>query len=178
MGAGRGGRRQAERAPGRRADRTGRGRRVLTEGTLDVELTRRARVRLERIRDDFSWIDATGTAVVSDPAGATRWWTFAGLRANTTLGELIGPLRQSRSREENLAIRLADGATVEDLKRRLDDADATGNVVPVTDAAVDSLKFSACLPRELAVRALRARGSDPGAVRACRGEPIRQVVLG
>ena len=153
-------------------------RRVLTEGRLDVELTRRASARLDGIRDDFSWIDATGTAVVRDPAGAARWWTFAGLRANTTLGQLIGPLRQSRSREENLAIRLADGATVEDLKSRLGDADATGNVVPVTDAAVDSLKFSACLPRELAVRALRARGSDPGAVRACRGEPIRQVVLG
>lgn len=61
-------------------------RQVRTEGTLDVELTRRAGTRLGEIRNDLSWIDATTTAIVRDPAGATRWWTFAGLRANTMLG--------------------------------------------------------------------------------------------
>ena len=95
------------------------------------------------------------------------------------LGELIGTLRLPESREENLSIRLREGAGVEELKRRLDhvNAEATEGVFPVTDDAVDSLKFSACLPKELAGRTLRARGSDPEAVRACRQEPIRQVAL-
>ena len=48
---------------------------------------------------------------------------------------------------------------------------------PASDDAVDSLKFAACLPRALAARTLRERGSDRDAVRACRRDPIRQVVL-
>ena len=145
---------------------------------MDVALTKRAGVKLGELRADFNWVDATSTAVVRDNVGATRWWTFAGVRANTLLGESIGPLRFGRSREENLSIRLVDGATVESLKKRLDDADGKGNGFPVTDSAVDALKFSACLPRELAIHTLRERGSDPEAVRACLREPIRQVILG
>lgn len=109
----------------------------------------------------------------------SRWWTFAGLRANTTFGELIGALRPEASREDNLFIRLLDGTSVDDLKRRLDRANAGGSesVFPVTDDALDSLKFSACLPRDLAYRTLRERGSDPEAVGSCLREPIRDIVL-
>ena len=154
-------------------------RRVLDDGTLDIELSRRARSKLVEIRQDFSWVDTTATTIVRDTAGASRWWTFAGLRANTMLGELIGTHRLPTAREENLSIRLKDGTGAEDLKGRLDQVDAEANdaVFPITDDAVDSLKFSACLPRGLAVRTLRERNSDRPAVRTCLREPIRQVTL-
>ncbi len=48
---------------------------------------------------------------------------------------------------------------------------------PVTDEAVESLKFSACLPPPLAARALRLRGADPAGGDACLREPLRHVVL-
>ena len=154
-------------------------RRVLDEGTLEVRLSRRARTKLDEIRGSFSWVDAAGTVIIRDTTVASRWWTFAGLRANTTLGNVIGTLRLPTTREDNLSIRLRDGVGVEELRRRLDaaTAEATQGALPVTDEAVDSLKFSACLPRELAARTLRVRGSDPGAVRTCLQEPIRQVKL-
>ena len=154
-------------------------RQVLAEGKLDVELTKRARGKLDELQEAFSWVDPGGTTVVRDTVGATRWWTFAGLRANTMLGELIGTMRLPKSREDNLSIRLQAGAGVEDLRRALErqNTDAKGNEFPVTDTAVDSLKFSACLPGELAARTLRARGSDWNAVRTCRQEPIRHVAL-
>ena len=154
-------------------------RRVLDDGTIDIELSRRARSKLVEIRQDFSWVDTTATTIVRDTAGASRWWTFAGLRANTMLGELIGTHRLPTAREENLSIRLKDGTGAEDLKGRLDQVDAEANdaVFPITDDAVDSLKFSACLPRGLAVRTLRERNSDRPAVRTCLREPIRQVTL-
>ena len=154
-------------------------RRVLAEGLLGIELSRRARSKLDEIQQTFPWVDANSTAVVRDPAGVSRWWTFAGIRANAMLGELIGPLRSPTSRDANLSIRLRDSAAFEELKRRLDDASADLNkcVFPVTDDAVDSLKFSACLPRSLAVRTLQERGSDRDAVRACLHEPMRQVTL-
>lgn len=154
-------------------------RRVLDEGTLEVTLSRRARTRLDQIRESFSWVDAAGTVLVRDRSGASRWWTFAGLRANAALGELIGTLRLPTYREDNLSIRLRDGVGVEELKRRLDAvrAETTAGAFPATDDAVDSLKFSACLPRKLAVRTLRERSSDRDAVRTCLQEPMRQVIL-
>ena len=154
-------------------------RRVLDDGTLDIELSRRARTKLVEMRQHFSWVDTTATAIVRDTAGASRWWTFAGLRANTMLGELIGTHRLPTAREENLSIRLQDGTGAEDLKSRLDqvDAEAQEAVFPVTDEAVEALKFSACLPRELAERTLRARNSDRPAVRTCLREQIRQVTV-
>ena len=81
-------------------------RRVLDDGTLDIELSRRARTKLVEMHQHFSWVDTTATAIVRDTSGASRWWTFAGLRANTMLGELIGTHRLPTAREENLSIRL------------------------------------------------------------------------
>lgn len=154
-------------------------RRVLDEGTLGVRLSRRARTKLDEIRESLSWVDAASTAIVRDATGASRWWTFAGLRANITLGGLIGTLPLPASRDDNLSIRLRDGVGIEELRRRLDaiDVETTEEALPITDEAVDSLKFSACLPRELAVRTLRQRGLDREAIRQCLEEPIRQVAL-
>ena len=154
-------------------------RRVLDEGTIGVRLSERARIRLDEIGEEFSWVDADTTAMVRDRNGASRWWTFAGFRANTALGELIGTLRLPTAREDSLSIRLRDGVGAEELKRRLDavKAETTAGAFPVTDDAVDSLKFSACLPRKLADRTLRERSSDPDAVRTCLHEPMRQVIL-
>ena len=55
--------------------------------------------------------------------------------------------------------------------------DAAESLFPVSDDAVDSLKFSGCLPGELAVRTLQKRGSDTRSVERCLREPIRHVTL-
>ena len=154
-------------------------RQVLVEGSPGIDISKRARTKLDELQGDFSWVDAEGTAVVRDPAGVSRWWTFAGLRANTVLGELAGPLRLSPSREDNLAIRLRDDVTVEELRAQLRDARSGGpeNLFPVSDDALDSLKFSECLPRKLADRTIRRRGSDTRSVEKCLHEPIRHATL-
>ena len=154
-------------------------RRVLVEGALRIDVSKRARMKLDDLEQDFSWVDATGTALVRDQAGASRWWTFAGLRANAILGELAGPLRLSTSREDNLSIRLQDGVSIEELRRRLDDlpGNTIADVFPVTTDALESLKFASCLPEALALRTVRQRGSDAQGVRACLHEPIRHTAL-
>ena len=153
-------------------------RQVLVEGSPGIDISKRARTKLDELQRDFSWVDAEGTAVVRDPAGVSRWWTFAGLRANTVLGELAEPLRLSTSREDNLAIRLRDDVGIDDLRRRLADLpqDADTNVFPVTADGPESLKFSSCLPEELALRTVRRRSADARGVRACLTEPIRHLV--
>ena len=154
-------------------------RRVLVEGSLDIDVSKRARTKLDELRQNFSWVDTTGTAVVRDQtAGTNHWWTFAGLRANTALGQLTGPLRLPVSREDNLSIRLRDDVGVEDLRRRAggQPTDTIGDVLPVTADTAESLKFSSCLPEELALRTIRQRGSDAQGVRVCLEEPIRSIV--
>ncbi len=154
-------------------------RQVLVEGSPGIDTSKRARTRLDELQRDFSWVDAKGTAVVRDPAGVSRWWTFAGLRANAVLGELAGPLRLSTSREDNLSIRLRDDVKVEELKAQLRNARSGGpeNLFPVSDDALDSLKFSECLPRKLADRTIRRRGSDTRSVEKCLHEPIWSATL-
>ena len=154
-------------------------RRILVEGSLPIDTSRRARKKLDELRHDFSWVDDRGTAIVRDPAGTSRWWTFAGLRSNMALGELAGPLRLPTSRERNLSIRLRDGVTAEELRARLrhGPADTAEGLFPVSDDAVNSLKFSGCLPGELASHTLRKRGSDTRSVQRCLREPIRHVTL-
>ena len=83
------------------------------------------------------------------------------------------------SREDNLSIRLRDGVGVEELRRRVGDLprDTIADLFPVTTDATETLKFSSCLPEELALRTIRQRGSDVQGVRACLQEPIRSIAL-
>jgi ATP-dependent Lhr-like helicase len=113
------------------------------------------------------------------PAGA-EWWTFAGTRANATLaGEL---LRRCGGRidQDALAITVegAEGTTaVEQAVRRLAEADASALEPQVEETALGGLKFSGCLPEELALATLKSRLRDEPATRAVLTQPT-QVVSG
>lgn len=153
--------------------------RVLHDGELDAQLTQRATQRLEELRDEFAWVEPNETAVVRDGQGDVRWWTFAGLRANTVLGEAIGPLRTPGARAANLFIGLQDQATAVQVEAVLRQAEATADapLLPVSDEALESLKFAECLPLAVAQQTLRARLADPDAVRVCCRERVRSIGL-
>src|SRR5690606_34232995 len=151
-------------------------RRVLTQGEVPERLTSRAMAKLEALRTEFAWIDESSTQVVRDEAGELRWWTFAGQRANRTLGRLLGGLRAEAPREENLSIRLSDTASPDGLEAALR---ASGHT-PALDGeirqeALDGLKFSECLPVDLARRLLVEREADLGSVERVISEPRRFI---
>ncbi|MCP4661646.1 MAG: ATP-dependent helicase, partial [bacterium] len=156
-------------------------RRVLSRGEVGVPLTRRGRQALETLAGRSAWVDEGSTAVVRDSGGTLRWWTFAGLAANTVLAALLGPpLHKEGARGENLAIPLASEASASDLERRLGlpGPDPAGGPMAVTEEALEGLKFHACLPRDLAGRVVAARLADPEGVRKCLEEPVRLVDVG
>jgi ATP-dependent Lhr-like helicase len=66
-------------------------------------------------------------------------------------------------------------ATVERAVLRLADADAAGMEPQVDGTALDGLKFSGCLPRELALTTLAARLRDEPAIRSALSQPTRVV---
>lgn len=155
-------------------------RRVLASGRCPATLSRRANDCLTRLADEHGWVDDASTAVVSDSDGSVRWWTFAGLRANAWLVDALGPVVDPSSRLDSIAIRLrSDAARAAPLRSRLDMlAGKPADETRVCDDAIDGLKFSACLPKDVARRMLGRRLADPDAVRAVLAEPIRWVDMG
>src|SRR5690606_27658654 len=93
---------------------------VLAGASLErCGLRLRADERLEKLRDECSWVPPTGgTALVRGPDGTQHWWTFGGMAANTWLSTAVGDLGQQVS-VSDLSIRLTDSATPSDLIERL-----------------------------------------------------------
>jgi ATP-dependent Lhr-like helicase len=153
-------------------------RRVLEMGTCPGERSQRASRRLEEVAAGFPWIDGDSTVVVRHASGEVRWWTFAGLRANRALGEGLAHLATRPARSENLWIALREGVQARDVREvvgvgRHVDGDCIK--VPVDQAAVDGLKFSACLPASLAEGMMAKRLQDVTAVAWVLENQLRSV---
>lgn len=153
-------------------------RRVLATGRLSGIPSQRAMAELDDLRDQMSWVDETGTALVRDADGECRWWTFAGVRANVALAHAVGDLAQSKQVRDNLAIPLAGTVTADDLRQALAGCKAEELGVPVNQQAIDELKFRQCLPESLATAMLEARSRDAEALAVVLGEPVRDVRVG
>jgi len=68
-----------------------------------VILTQRAQGALADIRGEFTFARPRRTSVVIGPTSA-RWWTWAGLRANSTLGDALGDLVASRADDLSMGL--------------------------------------------------------------------------
>jgi ATP-dependent Lhr-like helicase len=128
-----------------------------------VPLTARAAAWLPRAREELAGrVSDSGSVVAADATGRTRWWTWAGGRANATLAAALPGLAEAPGRVENLSIRLKDGVDVGELRRALRGLDLEEAPAPaVLEEAVRGLKFSEALPLDLAVRVLQERLRDP-----------------
>ena len=129
-----------------------------------VVLTQRAKDQLAETRADFTWARPDTTSVVVSNA-STRWWTWAGQRANATLLDALGDLRADRGLD-NLMIGVdPDRGTMAEIRERLADLDPSA--LPVPSAAsdfADGMKFSDCLPDDIALAVAAARLADPDGV--------------
>jgi ATP-dependent Lhr-like helicase len=133
---------------------------------VGATISRRATDQLAQIRDEYQWVRHDTSTVVIQPDGRSRWWTFAGRRANTWLAAMVEPVRQHTTALDDLSIALdpnTDGTAIQAL---LDIADLqlVSLAEWVSDEAISNLKFSDCLPRPLAVREVEARLRDDAAV--------------
>ena len=140
-----------------------------------VTMTTRASSALEGIRSSFQWVRSGRTAVVKMDQGLS-WWTFAGLHANAALMAAMGPLLGG-AKADNLAIKLdPDAATVEkvrDFAELLDQS--TMPTSSIAEQLASKLKFSDCLPEDVALSIAGARVADVSAIRRASAEPIDSV---
>ncbi|MFK0216220.1 DEAD/DEAH box helicase [Streptomyces sp. NPDC090298] len=141
-----------------------------------VSLTKRAVASLADARAHF--MDAVhpgGTLIVRRTGGYTRWWTWAGHRANATLASSLGPVAAPGQRINDCWIRLREDVDPQVWKQAL--ADASGQLcLPEVDArAVKGLKFGDALPARLAESTLAIRFSDLVSAQTVLDEPTRFV---
>jgi ATP-dependent Lhr-like helicase len=165
---------------------------VLTGSDPEVGLSRRAREGLADLRGRLSFADADAslhasadaggalrTYLVHTPGEAPAWWTFAGHAANTTLSDGLPSLADSDVTVGPLRLRMRSDVTVGQIRTAIeDDRDRLIASAPsVDDQAVDALKFSAAVPRSLAVETVSRRLSDPAGVCSTVDSVIRDVWL-
>ncbi len=135
-----------------------------------VELTRRARQKLDELREEHAdRLDPDRTALLHSH-GETRWWTWAGTRANAViwaaLNEVAPHFCDSMSTVTNDHLVLRSDTTAAALREalllvKLRFGTDLASVVPeVSERAIKDLKFSDMLPSDLAIRTLAARLSD------------------
>jgi len=143
-----------------------RGMREVILGSLPrgVTFTKRATNALATLGYTYRDNVADDRLVVRLPSGSQgRWWTWAGTAANRTLQASLPGIVDPRQRLDEKSIRLLPDVTVSQLSAAL--AAIDWRDPPVDEAALRGLKFSAALPRELAVHTLGARLADiPSAI--------------
>lgn len=154
-------------------------RRVLCGAASPARLSKRAVSALEDVRDESRWVHPERTSLVTTD-GTLRWWTFGGLLANAALEAHLRPALGQTGRVDNLSIAWqpeGDGAALERQVRALRGTDPAKLAPPVADQAIDDLKFSECLPRELATRMLQDRLRDLRGMEGVLREPVESVVV-
>ncbi|WP_371665723.1 DEAD/DEAH box helicase [Streptomyces sp. NBC_01241] len=165
---------QGSEARGLSYDLTRAMRDVLLGTDPDVRLTRRASAALAELRMDRAphEVHPAGTLLVRD-ADATRWWTWAGYRANATLAASLGNFADPIQRPTDTHVRLRQDLAPDDWKTARAELPDSLTLPTVDPRAVRGLKFSAALPPRLATTTLAERLADLDGALAAAREPVR-----
>jgi ATP-dependent Lhr-like helicase len=125
--------------------------RVLAGEPPGCALSKRGTSASNRAREDFHWIKIDATSLVTERE-QTRWWTFAGLLANSGLAAMLRKTGVRVGRADNLAIRIEDdtaAARWDSILQKLRAIRHEDIVTPADPRALAQLKFSECLPVSL-----------------------------
>ena len=140
----------------------------------------RAREAMQTARLEFPWVSMDATTMINERKHDLKWWTFAGRAANAGLAAAIGRRIPGAATFDNLSVTIENGMEIEEFDDALASLSRLADDEFLSDIdaeAVNALKFSDCLPREMATRMLQRRLSDLPAIRAVLAEPMRRVVM-
>lgn len=148
----------------------------------DVQISRRARAGLAELRAEHPFAgqgSGFSTVLVRHGPTAVAWWTFAGLAANRALASGLADMTDPGAAVTGLALPLrpevSAGQLRHVLKSRRERLLATAP--PVDEQAIESLKFSAAIPRELARDTVSRRLADRSAVRDTLDTPLNALTM-
>ena len=137
-------------------------------------LSRRGRNSLEQVRQDFAWLEPGKTALRHRLDGTLEWWTFAGAIANGCLAETLRHGGLGVQRFDNFSVTFSESSlsTVSSEVDRIRSGEAIVLLPPVSDNALEGLKFSVCLPDALGRAVVQRRSIDSESVEQVRRAPV------
>ncbi len=149
-------------------------RRLLVGDANQPIWSQRATAQLNAIRMEYPWVSTDATSIVRHATGEVRWWTFGGGVANTLLADHVRP--KGEVQIDNLSLRFQTSLTLKDVEDLIGSLSAERIVPVAAQDAIEGLKFSECLPPQIAAEVFCARFNDAEAVRRVVGEARRVVV--
>ncbi|MFJ3336854.1 DEAD/DEAH box helicase [Streptomyces sp. NPDC086766] len=153
-------------------------REVLLGQDPPVSLTRRAEACLAEQREsDAPDTVHPGGTLITRVGSDVRWWTWAGYRANATLGATLQSVTDPLQRPTDCWLRLREDLTPADWRTARENVGDNLVLPDVDRRAVRGLKFSAALPERLAVATVAARLADFEGARAVLSEHVRLIAL-
>jgi ATP-dependent Lhr-like helicase len=141
--------------------------RVLAGNEISPHWSRRAVTQIEAVRAEFPWLVEDDENVLVGARGVPVWWIFGGGRVNLAIAHEMVQRTGARITSDNFAVRFPaqfDVSAAEDQVRSLLNVPPDQIVPQADEQALEGLKFSECLPRELANRVVQSRLSDVGGV--------------
>jgi ATP-dependent Lhr-like helicase len=144
---------------------------VLVEDSERELWSRRTRERLAELRAKFEWLEENGSVVLTTANGTITWWTFGGIKANAMLASEFGNVQR-----DNLSLSFSSKLVPREIESRITElrvGDVKEMRPPIEEDSICGLKFSECLPSELAVRLLQNRLSDPQGIRSVLKAPVK-----
>jgi len=155
--------------------------RVLASDSIAEGWSRRAQEQIRTTRSQFPWLEVENTVALAETDGTTTWWTFSGSRANAALAHEMAQLTTSQVEHDSFALTFVSSTQFEDLRHAIDELRARSVETfhsAIDDRAIEGLKFSECLPIDLAREMLEARLRDSSAIQETLAQKLRSVKVG
>lgn len=154
--------------------------RILTADFVREWWSNRVRDQITEMRFEYAWLSDGKSTATLGTENRVEWWTFAGTCGNATLAAALQPHLgvDVKSDAFKLSVGLPKTLTeVEAAIRALQGCDWDSVRPSVSDAAIDGLKFSECLPRPLARRVMEDRLRDPVAATFIASQPVSVLTM-
>src|SRR5207247_111493 len=113
--------------------------------------SKRAEARIVGSRQAMPWIEPSRTTILTR-INNVEWWTFAGCRANDALAQYLRETSGLPVLADNLTVTVQAAVGPADVDRWFSGLHKTlaRNILsPISDDAVEDIKFAACVPQAL-----------------------------
>lgn len=142
---------------------------LLLDELVDERWSKRAAAEIAEARSESSTVHARGLVVETEArTGKTKWWTFAGLKVNYSLAQVLQTSDGVVPSFDNFSVEIPHAGGVDETERRLQEAasklDGAQFVDPDSHIKV---KFWECLPMPLRRRYLASRLTDSSLAGKC-----------
>lgn len=154
---------------------------VLTSAEEPIWWSQRTRAQMQQIRAEYDWLGSADTTIVIDSDGFAVWWTFAGQGANASLASALSESTHIRVEHDSFALMFEELIELRAIQRAIDHLQTrdTCELLPdVDERAIQGLKFSECLPENMAVMMLQLRLQDLTGIRKSLKQPPRTIAQG